>query len=39
VDAWNSLPDNLKSSNSVVSFKRGLQYINFSKFLKGSVFK
>jgi hypothetical protein len=37
VEAWNSLPPALKSASSLPSFKRGLQNIGLSKFLKGSV--
>jgi hypothetical protein len=37
VEAWNSLPPALKSASSLPSFKRGLNNIDLTKFLKGSV--
>lgn len=39
VAAWNSLPDSLKSTNSVTSFRNGIQQINFNRFLNGSAYK
>ena len=39
VNVWNSLPDSLKASKSLYSFKSGLSKINFTQFLIGSCFK
>jgi hypothetical protein len=37
VEAWNSLPADLKYTLSLPSFKRGLKNVDLSKFLKGSI--
>jgi hypothetical protein len=37
VDAWNYLPIDLRLSKSLPVFIRGLEVVDFSKFLKGSV--
>lgn len=39
VVAWNALPDDLKSTNSVIGFKNGLKQINLIPYMKGSVYK
>jgi hypothetical protein len=38
IDAWNYLPADLRHSQSLLSFKRGLRNVELSRFLKGSVY-
>jgi hypothetical protein len=38
IDAWNFLPADLRLSQSLLSFKRGLKNVELSRFLKGSVY-
>jgi hypothetical protein len=38
IDAWNFLPADLRLSQSLLSFKRGLKNFELSRFLKGSVY-
>ena len=37
VDAWNALPSALRSSPSLLAFKRGIKHIDLSAYLKGST--
>jgi hypothetical protein len=37
IDAWNSLPVELKMSSSLAQFKRGVKHVDLSTFLKGSA--
>jgi hypothetical protein len=37
IDEWNYLPADLRHSQSLFTFKRGLRNVNLSGFLKGSV--
>ncbi len=32
---WNSLPQVIRESHSLISFKRGIESLDFSRFLKG----
>ena len=39
IDAWNTLPVELRCINSLAGFKRRIKSVNFITFLKGSAYK
>ena len=39
IDAWNTLPVELRCINSLAGFKRRINSVNFITFLKGSAYK